>query len=199
MSGKPAHPLTSKAADEFERWFRREAAPYEGAIQARLSRLLPSPADVQDVLWSAYERLLVSGAWRGAERPAELIFRIARNLAIDQLRRSKVVAFESASDSYFEAAAETPGPEERLDDRRAVEILDLAVKALPPQCRRIFVMRRIWGLSPQAIAEQTGLSVSTIEKHVAKGLKLCADRLAQAGLERTTPTAWLGRTRTAKP
>ncbi len=172
--------------ETFELWFRREVAPFEGALRWRLRRLLDSDAEVEDVLWSAYEKVLVADLWRSAAAPVALVHSIARNLAIDHLRRTKVVSLEGASAAFYEAADETPGPEERMDDRRALRLVHEAVAQMPAQCRRVFVMRRIEGLSPAEIAERTGLSVSTIEKHVAKGLRLCAERLAQAGLERTS-------------
>ena len=174
------------AIESFEVWFRREVAPYEAALRWRLCRLLTSEADVEDVLWSAYERLLIGDAWRTCAAPVAFVHTVARNLALDHLRRATVVSMDGASAAFYEAADDAPGLEERLDDRAALALVRSAIDAMPAQCRKVFVMRRVDDLSPAQIAERTGLSVSTIEKHVAKGLRLCAERLAHAGLERTT-------------
>jgi RNA polymerase sigma-70 factor (ECF subfamily) len=56
------------------------------------------------------------------------------------------------------------------------------VDQLPPLCRRVFVLRKVYRLSHDEIAEVLGVSHSTIEKHVAKGLVRCRDYLRQAGL-----------------
>jgi DNA-directed RNA polymerase specialized sigma24 family protein len=53
---------------------------------------------------------------------------------------------------------------------------------LPPLCRRVFVLRKVFKLSPTEISEVLGISTSTIEKHVAKGLVRCRDYLREKGL-----------------
>ena len=65
---------------------------------------------------------------------------------------------------------------------------ELAVDALaflgrlPPLCRRVFVLRKVYRLSHDEISEVLGVSHSTIEKHVAKGLIRCRDYLRDVGL-----------------
>ena len=54
----------------------------------------------------------------------------------------------------------------------------LAVNQLPPKCRNVFVLRMIDGLSQRAIGERLGIAVSTVEKHLAKGLRLCKESIA---------------------
>jgi RNA polymerase sigma-70 factor (ECF subfamily) len=46
----------------------------------------------------------------------------------------------------------------------------------------VFVLRKVYRLSHDEIAEVLGVSHSTIEKHVAKGLIRCRDYLRDAGL-----------------
>ncbi|QUD89577.1 RNA polymerase sigma factor [Phenylobacterium montanum] len=184
--------------EAFENWYLREIAPFEPALRSRLRALVYSDSDVEDLLWSAYERLIETGIWRSAHRPVALVHQIARNLALDQLRRSRIVPIESASAAFFQAADDEPGPEERLDDRHALAVVIAAIEALPEQCQRVFKLRRLDGMSPAEISAHTGLSISTIEKHVAKGLRLCADRLAQIGLERKKARPWVKRTAIAK-
>jgi RNA polymerase sigma-70 factor (ECF subfamily) len=45
-----------------------------------------------------------------------------------------------------------------------------AVRELPVQCRRVFVLRKVYGLSQQEVARHLGISEATVEKHVAKGV-----------------------------
>jgi DNA-directed RNA polymerase specialized sigma24 family protein len=56
------------------------------------------------------------------------------------------------------------------------------VDRLPPLCRRVFVLRKVYKLSHTEIAEVLGVSHSTIEKHVAKGLLRCRDYLREKGM-----------------
>jgi RNA polymerase sigma-70 factor (ECF subfamily) len=72
--------------------------------------------------------------------------------------------------------------DEQIDARRRFESFCAAVDRLPPLCRRVFVLRKVYRLSHDEIAEVLGVSHSTIEKHVAKGLLRCRDYLREAGL-----------------
>jgi RNA polymerase sigma-70 factor (ECF subfamily) len=46
----------------------------------------------------------------------------------------------------------------------------------------VFVLRKVFKLSREEISEVLGISTSTIEKHVAKGLVRCRDYLREMGL-----------------
>ena len=57
----------------------------------------------------------------------------------------------------------------------------MAVDSLPPVCRRAFVLRKVYKLSHGEIAEVLGITPSTIEKHVVKGMIRCRDYLRERG------------------
>jgi RNA polymerase sigma-70 factor (ECF subfamily) len=69
------------------------------------------------------------------------------------------------------------------------------VDRLPPLCRRVFVLRKVYKLSHTEIAEVLGVSHSTIEKHVAKGLLRCRDYLREHGMLEPSEPASAGDTR----
>ena len=56
-----------------------------------------------------------------------------------------------------------------------------AVASLPAQCRKAFLMRKVYGMSHKDVAEQLGISISTVEKHVASGLLRCSTHLREGG------------------
>ncbi len=78
--------------------------------------------------------------------------------------------------------SEEAPPDEVTDARRRFESFCVAVERLPPVCRRVFVLRKVHKLSHTEISEVLGLSESTIEKHVAKGLVRCREYLRELGL-----------------
>jgi RNA polymerase sigma-70 factor (ECF subfamily) len=78
-------------------------------------------------------------------------------------------------------SSEAP-PDEQTDARRRFESFCAAVERLPPLCRRVFVLRKVHKLSHAEISEVLGVSQSTIEKHVAKGLVRCRDYMRELGL-----------------
>jgi RNA polymerase sigma-70 factor (ECF subfamily) len=86
-------------------------------------------------------------------------------------------------------------PEDQIDSRRRFESFCTAVDRLPPLCRRVFVLRKVYKLSHTEIAEVLGVSHSTIEKHVAKGLLRCRDYLREHGMLEPSEPASAGDTR----
>jgi RNA polymerase sigma-70 factor (ECF subfamily) len=66
-----------------------------------------------------------------------------------------------------------------LESREELRALADAIAELPAQCRRVFTLRKVYSLSPDEIAVRLGLSVSTVEKHLVKGLRYCSDKLGR--------------------
>jgi len=75
---------------------------------------------------------------------------------------------------------EQAGVEQQVDRGQQMRLLLQAVNGLPPKCRDVFVLRMIDGLSQREIAERLGIAVSTVEKHLARGLQQCRQELAPA-------------------
>ena len=75
--------------------------------------------------------------------------------------------------------------DDRLDARQKLAILVKGVETLPPQCRRVFVLRKINGFSHKEIAERLGVSVKSVEKHLTAGALKCADYLRSQGFDPT--------------
>jgi RNA polymerase sigma-70 factor (ECF subfamily) len=111
------------------------------------------------------------------------MFRIAHNLAVERVRSQKTQATDSMADleKLGVSSKEVPA-DEMLDASRRFESFCAAVDRLPPLCRRVFVLRKVFKLSHAEISSVLGVSHSTIEKHVAKGLVRCRDHLRQLGL-----------------
>jgi RNA polymerase sigma-70 factor (ECF subfamily) len=133
---------------------------------------------VDDLVHDTLIRAITTHNWREVGRPWAFLRSIARNLLIDSLRRQKVVTIELTGEWDSNAFAdETPGPEAELLARDELKRLAEAIAALPPQQRKVFTMRKVQGLNIPTIADRLGLSVSTVEKHLVRALRACADRL----------------------
>ena len=55
-----------------------------------------------------------------------------------------------------------------------------AIRLLPVQCRKVFVLKKVYGYSQREIAAQLNLSESTVEKHIATGMKRCTQFMRQS-------------------
>lgn len=156
---------------------------YRAALQKYLRKFVGTSDDVDDLVQEAYVRVCALPSSQVVESPRALLFRIAHNLAVDRARQRVSHATDDVADfellNVFSQEAE---PDEQADLRRRFESFCAVVDSLPPLCRRVFVLRKVYQLSHAEIAEVLGLSHSTIEKHVAKGLLRCRDRLRSLGL-----------------
>jgi RNA polymerase sigma-70 factor (ECF subfamily) len=62
-------------------------------------------------------------------------------------------------------------------------VLTQAVAQLPVECQRVFLMRKVEGLRVKQIATRLNVSVSTVEKRLARALLLCDRYLRQQGYD----------------
>ena len=66
-----------------------------------------------------------------------------------------------------------------------------AVASLPYDCRRVYLLRKVHGLTHKEIAERLQMSRSSVEKHLRVGLEVCRDymqRETYQGYSSTRPT-----------
>lgn len=139
------------------------------SLLRRLTRLTRNEDAAEDCLQAAFVRLEEYRRHTPVDNVMGMLSRTARNIAIDEARKAQVRASPDCSadllDNYRD---ESPLPDEVLIARerlcRARAILD----ALPERTRAAFMMHRFSGLKYREIAEQFGVSVSAIEKHIAR-------------------------------
>lgn len=173
MSSKLPEPL----AQPDERYLL-EALEIEGALRALLYRFTRNLADVDELLQETYMRLLAAGSRPGPEVRSVRAFAIvvARNVARSWARHQQVVPFELVANlEDFDIADERERIEEQTDAR---QLLAKLVASLPPRCREVFVLRKVYGCSQKEIAAKLRISENTIEQHLLKATRRCAEALS---------------------
>jgi RNA polymerase sigma factor (sigma-70 family) len=132
----------------------------------------------QEVFIKAWEAL---PAWRPEARFHTWVYRIASNVALDVLRRRKVVQFVALEEDY-DAPADQPGPESQLQARQQLRGLDAALARLPADQREIVLLREVEGLGYEELAATLSIDVGTVKSRLARA------RAALAAMhERTKP------------
>jgi RNA polymerase sigma factor (sigma-70 family) len=151
-------------------------------LRARLG----DEARAEDVVQEIYLRLQAARLEQEVANPVAFLYRIAANLAVDVRRqRGREVVREThwveltthkiAAD-YVE---DRPSPEEVLDSKARLERLVAAVGELPPQCRTVFTLHKLEGLSHAEVSAKVGISRKTVEKHMSRALRQLAEALGQ--------------------
>ena len=149
-------------------WFRTVVLPHEPALLARLRRIVRNRDDVEDLAAETMARAYSCADFARIDHGRAFLFQIARNLIIDIARRDKIVSFDVVAD--LDLLHVDNGVEAGLHARDELRRLKAIVDTLPPQCRRVFLLRRVHDRSMTEIAEDLGLSVSTVEKHLTKAI-----------------------------
>jgi RNA polymerase sigma-70 factor (ECF subfamily) len=170
-------------ADDRHEWFLNQIFRHRAALYRYLRKFTSGAEDIEDLVQETYVRLYALSDYQAVDSPRALLFRIAHNMAVERARRQKSQATDSVADLERLTVYSSDAPaDEQVDARRRFESFCAAVDRLPPLCRRVFVLRKVYRLSHDEIAEVLGVSHSTIEKHVAKGLVRCRDYLRDAGM-----------------
>ncbi|WP_336966552.1 RNA polymerase sigma factor [Sphingobium aquiterrae] len=143
--------------------------------------LLRNEEDAEEVVQEVYARLMALGDWQRIADPHAFAMRMIRHLAIDRFRRADVVRIDRAVVLHeLDAADDRPLPDQIAIDREELRRVARAMEMLPQRCREALHLRRIDGLPPGRVAENMGIAVSTVEKHLVKGLRLLHEALKSA-------------------
>ena len=67
-----------------------------------------------------------------------------------------------------EIPSDSPSPENSLEKKERIMVIQKAVNALPQEQNRVVVLRDIQGLSYQEIADITGLNLGTVKSRLAR-------------------------------
>lgn len=147
-------------------------------LKQYLLRFLARPQDVEDIIHETFIKAIQSEQRQIIHTPKSFLFKIAKHLALDEIaRKSHRVAAHIEDLEEWEVIDDVQTLDEQLHTGRYLEIFRKALTAMPPQCRKVFVMGKVLGYSHLEISRQLDISVSTIEKHIAKGLRICQEHM----------------------
>jgi len=108
------------------------------------------------------------------------LLRLARNVALDHLRRRRSTPTEEV---YGADTHADEGAQDRARD------LHTALAALPDEQRSVMIMRHVVGLTPPEIAEQMGRTESSIHGLHHRGRRALQEELRRLGSAPSTLTA----------
>ncbi len=166
-----------------EHFFRHEY----GRIVALLTRSLGARhLDlIEDVVQSALSRALIAWPRSGPpDDPSGWLYRTAKNLAIDALRRERTAArlwskVSMASETAIEAAEITVDFADEVGDEPLRLLFLCCHPAIPPESRVALALKTVSGFSTREIA----IGLLTTTANVEKRLSRAKERLRETGLE----------------
>jgi RNA polymerase sigma-70 factor (ECF subfamily) len=164
-------------------WFADSVRPHEPALRAFLSRRFSSLPDHDDLVQETYVRLLRISDPQRLVHARAFLFTIARNVAIDHVRRTRRTPVDRIDDNAeFSLLEPAPNAAEVLDHAQRHEAMLAALRTLPERCREVMLLRYVDGFSAQEIAVHLGLAAATVRVHLMKGVRDCAQFFRERGL-----------------
>lgn len=143
-------------------------ARYQDRIYRFLLRLTRSRDDALDIAQETFLRAYQGlPGWQPRAPFAAWLFRIARNLAFDLLRRHQRVEFVALDDDA-DVADSAPTPDAALAATQRVGQLEAALARLPLEQREALLLREIEALSYEDIAGVLDVQLGTVKSRIAR-------------------------------
>ena len=145
-------------------------------------RFLKKPHDVEDVVQEAFVKLMELKNNRQIAHPKSYIYQSIKNLSLNRIGKLEHRITDQIGDFESESVQIYGIPlDEQFEHQEKLEAFCKAVSRLPEKCRHVYVLRRVYGLSHQEISQQMGISVKTVEAHLAKAMIRCTDMMETFG------------------
>ena len=138
-------------------------------VRAALMRRGRTTHDADDLVQEAWVRLACYEREQTVIEPEAFLMRTALNLSIDTYRARITRGDEVLLDEVV-LIDTTPGAEAIVLARERMARLSLCLGRLNDKTRDIFLAHRVDGMSYQEIAQRHQMSISSVEKHIAKAL-----------------------------
>jgi RNA polymerase sigma-70 factor, ECF subfamily len=171
--------LAAEAKQGSEAAIERLWTHNEAALRICLSRYLSDPRDVAEASQEVFIRMLQGlPHYEVGDVPFRFwLLRIARNYAIDVLRREKhsQVEREDRLNRLREDAGDAPmaGEAGWLNDERT----QLAVSSLPVEQQRMLLLRFGFGYKSEEVARLLGLSPAAVRQQQSRALRRLEENL----------------------
>jgi RNA polymerase sigma-70 factor (ECF subfamily) len=168
-------------ADSFEYLYRK----YHRGLYGYLLSMLRNPQSAEDLCQDIFVKLYRQiGSYRFQSPFSHWLFRMARNLAIDQFRRNKVRFAKSLDEEgedmhplHERLAGPEPSPQTHALKRERSEVVRSAVSELPEAFKVVVVMREWDDLSYEEISLRLGLSVGTVKSRLFRARAMLLKKL----------------------
>ena len=136
-------------------------------VKSALMRRGRSEPDADDLVQDAWIRLTSYARDKVVDEPEAFLMKVALNLSID-MHRARLSRGEEVLVEDVILVDASPTAEDLLEARERMARLSHCLGRLSDKSREIFMGYRVDGMTYKEIARQHGLSISTVEKHIAR-------------------------------
>ena len=159
---------------------------YEAKLRVYVVQIVGNDEEARDLVQETFIRVWNNlNQYDPRYRFSTWLFRIARNLAIDTLRRRRpVVSMEMGEDSEGQELSMDPvdarrGPLGDLENRELARALARQIQQLAPAYRELIVLRHLVGLAYNEIAELKGMPLGTVKNKLFRAHSVLREALGE--------------------
>ena len=155
---------------------------YRTQLRRAVSGIVRSD-DIDDIVQETFIKSYEADLKQDIKYERTYMLRTARNLAINHVSK----ASERTNVSMEECGEFDPNLmgahlETLFESKERFFHFCRATDMLSNEVKRVFILKKVYGLSQKEIANHLGISESMVEKHVAKGLQKCSNILERLNL-----------------
>lgn len=171
----------------------REILPHERELRAWLRKRVATQSDVDDIVQECYCRLAQLRDVAHIENGRAYLFSMARNMLQQHLKSARVVHLETIADLDAARGCDELSPERIASARGELRRVQSALETLTERARRIFLLRRVDGMSQKDIAELLDISETVVENDASRSLRKVLHLLTEPDIVDLPSTAKGGR------
>jgi RNA polymerase sigma-70 factor (ECF subfamily) len=150
----------------------RDARPVRQSLIRYFARRLGDRSDVEDLVQEVFARIVARDSTSPIENLGSYVYQTAASVLADHARRRSARRAQAHVEFNPDLHGGTDFDSERiLVDREQTRAAIAALLSLPERTRTIFVLRRLEGVRARQVAQQLGISVSAVEKHMVKAVR----------------------------
>jgi RNA polymerase sigma-70 factor (family 1) len=164
--------LRSGRESAYEQLFKEYYKPLTVFATGYLENLESGKEIVQELFVSLYEKrkkLVITTSLKS------YLYRSVKNRCLNHIKHQQVR--KKHQDRMKPDKQESENLEDKIRETELEYLVSKIVDQLPPQCKRIFTMSRVSGLSNREIAEQLAISKRTVETQISNALKVLREKL----------------------
>lgn len=176
--------MSKRMDNEVVDWLTINFLPHEAELRSMLRRVCASAAEIDDVIQETCYRLLVLPDLEHVRSPKPFVFRTAKNIVLDRIRRDAVVSIDTMANlDELEIADTAPLPDRVVFAREELKWVFGLISNLPDRCKSVFRARRVHGMSQNETAETLGLTDSVVEHEMMRGMRLMSEMISTHGMD----------------
>ncbi len=156
------------------KWFKNLFDSYYDSIRNYAYFKVGDAAIADDIVQEAFIKVWNMRDEIRSETVKAFLYKIAGNLALNQLKHNQVVYnFENSyqQDVYSDHA------DAQIISDEFNQYLQRVIASIPDNSREVFLMNRMEGLTYEEIAARLDLSVKAIEKRMSEALKIVRSKI----------------------